>query len=185
MTALIFIGPPGTGKTSIVEELESLGWLAADIHHAVARILNVHVAELHLDTDPAQRIELEREVLGALLDDVESATEGNYALAVPSSALGLIGEDESEPLRERILKAAGAGALTVIQLQTELGKLVMRNGLVGVRSSNVVLPRKELRAHIERHQPTYDLLATRTIDTTESDASSIAVQINAEFGAAS
>lgn len=172
MTALLLIGPPGTGKSAVLGELEELGWMAADVDIAVSRTLGIDERDLHLDLPRDQLAATQREIARALFGDIEQIAV-DCAIAIPTSV--------AQAERETIVELRDSGTAIIVALSASLDKLVMRNGLVGVRSNNVVLPRKELRRHLADHQPLYDDLSSETLDTTEATPAEVAAELHARY----
>ncbi|QOQ38858.1 shikimate kinase [Trueperella pecoris] len=182
MSAIFLVGASGTGKSAIVSALGEAGWTVADVDLAVATRVGLTVADLYLLVDPEERRVRIAEAIGELLDDIEADPSGSWALAIPSAALGesLEAEGPFAGTRDR-LRAAGE----VVHLTADLSTLVTRNGLIGPRSTAVVMPRKEFRAMLERRTPIYDAVSTATYDTTASTPAVAAEEIVSLLGAGS
>ncbi|MFY9262950.1 MAG: hypothetical protein GX483_00870 [Actinomycetaceae bacterium] len=178
MVAIILIGGSGTGKSAIVSELEERGFLSADIDVTTARVLDRTVSQLYLDTPTDQRRRTQTAVITELLDDIRNFPKQNYAIALPSDGLGTSLNDEyARVVRQSLQKLRTERGVVVIWLQAELTTLVNRNGLVGPRMTNLVLPRKELRLHLEQRAPVYAEFADHIVDTTDTEAAQAANQI--------
>ncbi|AHU90353.1 shikimate kinase [Trueperella pyogenes] len=172
MSALVLVGAPGTGKTSVVGELARLGWNAADAGAVAATMRALTVEDFYLLTDTDERQRTLAQVLETLLDDIEAAPEARWGLAVPSEGLGESVDDDGPfaSIRQRLR----ASSCMVVHLTADLSTLMTRNGLIGPRSATLVMPRKELRSMLERRLSLYDAVATHTYDTTSRSVQEVA-----------
>ena len=163
MSAIILIGPSGTGKSAVVADLGERGWTAADVEDAVARRNGVTLDDFYVLVEDRERNEAIRAELHAFFDDIEAEPDELWALAIPSGGLGTSLDDDFRDIRDRL---AALPQATIVRLSADLSTLVTRNGLIGPRSGAMVMPRKEFRIMMEARQPVYDSVATHVCDTT-------------------
>lgn len=164
MSVIALIGSAGVGKTSVLRELDQQGWVCADVDRISAQTLGLGYEDFFTERSQADRLATQYAVLDLLLTDVEAEPATNFALAIPANCLGTVpGDDAGQALAARMKRIPG---LVFVELTAELGSLVTRNGLIGSRSSNFVLPRRELRAHLESRRPVWAELSDVTVDTT-------------------
>lgn len=175
MSAIALLGSAGVGKSAVLRELEVLGWVCADVDRASARVRGVSYEEFFTEHSQEERLAAQYAMLDLLLGDVEEATTTDFAIAIPAECLGTVrGDAVGVAFAERM---QAMESLFFVQLTADLGSLVTRNGLIGARSSNVVLPRRELRSHLALRQPVWDELADFTVDTTHVSPAAMAERI--------
>lgn len=182
MTSVLLIGAPGTGKTSVVTELQRNGWTAGDTGQALESEFGEEQYLVTVDVPASERTKRERDVLAAMLDDVANNPEANYAISAGSEVFG-DDPSESPELIDTVESMRKNGSLRVVQLTSDLSSLMKRNGLMGQRSSSVVMPRKNLRELLDRRRPLYDSLSDSIIDSTDREPAHIAADIIRDFGA--
>ncbi|MFC5370092.1 hypothetical protein [Arcanobacterium bovis] len=171
MTVVFLIGAPGTGKSAAVRELDKRGWIVADIDsivHSTGRTPEQYI----LDDDLASLRGIYRDIFMQLVRDIERFPTADYALALPSQ---LICDDDGtsiDPVVSRTLEQLRAAEYTqgnvyVVGLIANISKLMLRNGLMGNRGVNPVLPRKTLRELNSRFEVMMQVLTADIIDTSD------------------
>lgn len=174
MSAIILVGPSGTGKSAVVAELGERGWIGADVDEVVARRSGMSLNDFYVLVDQNERNEIIRKELHAFFDDIEAEPDELWALAIPSEGMGTSLDDDFQDIRDRLKALPGA---TIVHLTADLSTLVTRNGLIGPRSATMVMPRKEFRLMMNARQPVYDSVSTHECDTTKRTPSDTAEEI--------
>ncbi len=163
MSAIILVGPTGTGKSAVVAELAERGWTAADVADVVASRHGMSLNDFYVLLDQQERNDAIRHELHAFLDDIEAEPNEHWALAVPSEGLGLTLDDDFQDIRDRLKHLQDS---VIVKMTADLSTLVVRNGLIGPRSATMVMPRKEFRIMMEERDPVYRAVSTHECDTT-------------------
>lgn len=179
---VFIIGAPGTGKTSVATELQNSGWMVADLDD-ILLARGINPAEFVLE---GKHTELEAsyyELLTSLIEDVIRDPREKYAIALPSNFVVTEGSRESNPkLCQTLACIQDVTPMYVVGLETNLSQLVLRNGLMGNRGVNPVMPRKSLRDLYERFSEAVSPLVTLYLDSSAKSAAELAQVIDEECG---
>lgn len=145
---VVLIGPPGAGKTTVGEALAGeLGLPLRDTDRIVEQRAGCTVAELFVEHGEARFRELETEAVREALD----AGDGVVALG---------GGAPLDPRTQQRLRGR-----TVVLLDVDLAHAADRVGLARSRPVLMLNPRAELHRLLSQRRPTYERLATVTVDT--------------------
>lgn len=150
MTAVVLVGPPGAGKSSVGRLLASeLGVPFADTDELVTAAAGKPVGDIFIeDGEPVFR-ELERAAVARGLDAV---CEGGI-LALGSGAV----------LDADVRRMIAGG--TVVYLEPGFATVARRTGMDRPRVVIPGNPRGQLRALLEERRPVYAALASMTVST--------------------
>jgi shikimate kinase len=157
---VVLMGPPGSGKTTV--------------GYALARALGV---ELH-DTDQAIEVQQGRSISDIFLDDGEARfrelerAEVASSLALHPGVLSLGGGAVMDPMT-----AAALAGHTVVFLDVGIADAANRVGFNRSRPLLAVNPRAQWIAMMAVRRPTYERLATFTVQTAGRAAQDIAQEI--------
>ncbi|QRV02941.1 hypothetical protein JTE88_04275 [Arcanobacterium phocisimile] len=171
MSALILIGPDGSGKSTLLAEYARRGYTTADVDHAVACSLGVPVADLFTTVAPAQRIELTAAIVRDLFDDIRREPQTLFILALPADYVDI------PDVVAQFVTLKNDADLTVVVVEAGVSALMTRLGLYGPRVTNIVLPRKELKAQLEKRLPLYYQHADHRVDTTHESRENMACDV--------
>jgi shikimate kinase len=161
---VVLMGPPGSGKTTV--------------GYALARALGV---ELH-DTDQAIEVQQGRSISDIFLDDGEARfrelerAEVASSLALHPGVLSLGGGAVMDPMT-----AAALAGHTVVFLDVGIADAANRVGFNRSRPLLAVNPRAQWIAMMAVRRPTYERLATFTVQTAGRAAQDIAQEIVARM----
>ena len=157
---VVLVGPPGSGKTTV--------------GYALARALGV---ELH-DTDQAIEVQQGRSISDIFLDDGEARfrelerAEVVASLALHPGVLSLGGGAVMDPVA-----AAALAGHTVVFLDVGIADAANRVGFNRSRPLLAVNPRAQWSRLMEVRRPTYERLATFSVQTTGRTPRDIAAEI--------
>ncbi len=168
MTAVVLVGPPGAGKSSVGRLLASgLGVPFADTDELVALAAGKPVGDIFVeDGEPAFR-ELERAAVARGLD----AVRDRGVLALGSGAV--LDAEVRAMIAER----------TVIYLEAGFATVARRAGLDRPRVVIPGNPRARLRALLEERRPVYEALASLTVPTDAAAPEEVAAGLAARLAA--
>ncbi len=162
---VVLIGPPGSGKTTV--------------GRALASLLGVE----HRDTDQAIEVQQGRSILDIFVDDGEhrfrelERAEAASSLASHPGVLSLGGGAVMDPVT-----AAALVGRTVVFLDVGIADAAKRVGLDRSRPLLAVNPRAQWIRMMEVRRPTYERLATFTVQTAGRDPQDIAAEIAQRLG---
>lgn len=160
MTAVVLIGPPGAGKSTVGPLLAArLGVAFRDTDADVAKAAGQPVGDIFIDQGEQAFRELERQAATSAL------REHDGVLALGS---GAVLDQEIRHMLED---------LPVVYLATGFGTVARRVGLDRPRVVVPGNPRGRLRAMLDERAPLYEGLATATVHTDDQDPEEIADQI--------
>jgi shikimate kinase len=161
--AVILIGPPGAGKTTVGVALAArLGVTFTDTDAEVEAVAGKPVSDIFITDGEPEFRRLEREAVAT-------------ALAGRDGVIGLGGGAVMDSDTRRRL----AGR-RVVYLETGFTELVKRVGLDHARPLLIgTSPRAQLKALLEQRLPVYDSLAWLTVGTDGRDPEQIAAEIAA------
>lgn len=169
MTTLIIAGASGTGKATLLGELERRGYTVADLEATAARLASLTIPELYLLKDFQQRGQLFAQLASGLADDVVQNPEANWAISLPTEAT-----QPEHPALEHLRQLPGA---KLVHLTASLNAIMERTHLNAQRMATVVLPRKEARALAEKVDANLNGLADITLDTSELSPAQVAEKL--------
>jgi shikimate kinase len=158
--AVVLIGPPGSGKTTV--------------GRALAMLLGVELC----DTDQAIEVQQGRSISDIFLDEGESRfreleqAEVASALASHTGVLSLGGGAVMDPAT-----AAALAGHTVVFLDVGIADAAKRVGFNHARPLLAVNPRAQWTAMMDIRRPTYERLATFTVRSTARTPQDIAAEI--------
>lgn len=174
MSTLLLIGASGVGKTAIAAQLQTHGWLSADVDQAVASQLGRSETSAYVDIPIAQRRSVEEEIFLQLVTQVLEQQPENCVVAASS---GLFGSDPGNIVLQEPLEQWKDGGGKVVLLTAELGTMITRLGLASAQLGGLVLPRRELRVQLEKRRGLYQELADLEFDTTNTTPAQAAQQL--------
>lgn len=164
--AVILIGPPGAGKTSVGQLLATLlGTGLTDTDSLVAEAAGKPVADIFIeDGEPSFR-SLERAVVVT-------------AIQTQRGVIALGGGAVLDPAAQRLLTGQ-----RVVYLETGFAAVARRSGIDGPHPPLPGNPRGRLRQLLDERRRVYEELAWLTLRTDDSDEQEIAGQIAAAITA--
>lgn len=164
-SCVVLIGPPGSGKTTVGQALAALlGVQLRDTDHAIEDQQGRSISDIFMDEGEPRFRELER---------AEVAT----ALASHSGVLSLGGGSVMDPEAS----AALAGH-TVVFLDVGIAEAAKRVGFDRSRPLLAVNPRAQWIRMMEARRPTYERLATITVQTAGREPDDIAAEVAQRLG---
>ena len=170
MPRAVLIGPPGSGKSSVGEELAKiLGCEFVDSDTQIVARSGKAIAEIFLDDGEATFRSLEREVVGELLQ----STPG---------VLSLGGGAILDPDSQKLLAASKAKGTEIIYLHIELTTAVQRVGLNKDRPMLLLNPRQQWNSLMAARRHIYESLATQSFSTDGASAHDVAALIAEKMG---
>jgi shikimate kinase len=151
--ALVVVGPPASGKTTVGRRLAAaLGVAFRDSDADVEAQTGTTIADLFIDQgEPHFRALEERAVA--------------RALAEHDGVLALGGGAVTSPATRELLVAHGRAGGTVVWLDVDVASAAKRAGLSRDRPLLAVNPRAMLRTMLEARAPLYAEVATITVST--------------------
>ncbi|MDR3360599.1 MAG: shikimate kinase [Bifidobacteriaceae bacterium] len=150
MSAIVLIGPPGAGKTTVGRELaRALGLEFLDTDQMVEARLGRPVAEIFTGLGEAAFRAAEQ---AAVTEALARAEQAGLVLSVGGGA----------PLTPAIFEALRTGPLVVF-LDVSAALALKRVGLNHARPLLAASPRKILRQLMDARRPTYEALADVTV----------------------
>jgi shikimate kinase len=151
--ALVVVGPPASGKTTVGRRLAAaLGVAFRDSDADVEAQTGTTIADLFIDQgEPHFRALEERAVA--------------RALAEHDGVLALGGGAVTSPATRQLLVAHGRAGGTVVWLDVDVASAAKRAGLSRDRPLLAVNPRAMLRTMLEARAPLYAEVATITVST--------------------
>ena len=163
MSAVVLIGPPGAGKTSVGELLAAeLGVPFADTDAEVARAAGKPVGDIFVDDGEQVFRELER---GAVMRGLDAVSPESGVLALGSGAV-------LDPDVRRML----AGQV-VVYLEAGFATIAKRSGMDRPRVVVPGNPRGMLRAMLEERRPVYAELAAITVSADDTAPEEVAADL--------
>ena len=157
---VVLTGPPGSGKTTVGRALAAmLGVALRDTDHAIEAQQHQSISDIFLDQGEPRFRELER-------------AEVASSLASHTGVLSLGGGAVMDPLTQ----AALAG-LTVVFLDVGIADAARRVGFDQSRPLLAVNPRAQWVQMMEIRRPTYERLATFSVQTAGRIPQDIAAEI--------
>ena len=157
---VVLTGPPGSGKTTVGRALAAmLGVALRDTDHAIEVQQGRSISDIFLDEGESRFRELERaEVASSLASHPGVLSLGGGAVMDPST------------------QAAMAG-LTVVFLDVTIADAAKRVGFDRSRPLLAVNPRAQWTQMMEARRPTYERLATFSVQTTGRAPQDIATEV--------
>ena len=163
MTAIVLIGPPSAGKTSVGSLLAAeLGVPFADTDELVAAAAGKPVGDIFVDDGEQVFRELER---GAVARGLDAVGPGGGVLALGSGAV-------LDPDVRRML----AGQV-IVYLEAGFATVAKRTGMDRPRVVIPGNPRGQLRAMLEERRPVYAGLASVTVATDDMAPEEVAADL--------
>ncbi len=157
---VVLTGPPGSGKTTVGRALAAmLGVAFRDTDHAIEVEQGQSISDIFLDQGEPRFRELER-------------AEVASSLASHTGVLSLGGDAVMDP----VTQAALAG-LTVVFLDVGIADAAKRVGFDRSRPLLAMNPRAQWVQMMETRRPTYERLATFSVQTAGRSPREIAAEI--------
>jgi shikimate kinase len=148
--ALILVGPPGSGKSTVGRmAAERLGLEFRDFDDDIERVHGIHAGELVVKLGREKFQESEREILADLLPRCEGV-------------LALGGGTPTAPGVAELLEP-----YHVVFLDVNLDQLLRREGLVTLHPWLLPNPRAHLKELLNNRRPVYTAVSAATIPTSE------------------
>jgi shikimate kinase len=162
---VVLIGPPGSGKTTVGSALAALlGVELRDTDQAIEAQQGRSITDIFVDNGEHRFRELERAEAGASLASHPGVLSlGGGAVMDPVTAAALVGH-------------------TVVFLDVGIADAAKRVGLDRSRPLLAVNPRAQWIRMMEVRRPTYDRLATFTVQTAGREPGEIAAEIAQRLG---
>lgn len=159
-SCVVLIGPPGAGKTTVGQALASLlGVELRDTDQAIEVEQGRSISDIFMDEGESRFRELERaEVASSLACHLGVLSLGGGAVMDPVTALALAGR-------------------TVVFLDVGIADAAKRVGFNQSRPLLVVNPRAQWTRMMDLRRPTYERLASFTVQTAGLDPQDIAAEI--------
>jgi shikimate kinase len=171
--AVVLIGPPGSGKSTVAGILsEHLGLPARDTDTDVEAVAGKSVAEIFVEDGEPRFRALEREAV-------------TQALAVHDGVLALGGGAVLDEHSQAALEAYAAAGGVVVFLDVSLAHAGPRVGFNQARPLLLGNPRAKWQALMEARRPVYERLATLRVVTDARTPRQVAGEIEAVIGGAS
>jgi shikimate kinase len=169
--ALVFVGPPASGKTTVGTAIAAeLRLPFRDTDADVEAQTGTRIADLFVEQgEPHFRILEERAVARALAEH-----EGVLALG---------GGAVTSPATRRLLVDHGRSGGTVIWLDVDVASAAKRAGLSRDRPLLAVNPRAMLRTMLQARAPLYAEVATVTVSTAGRSIPEVVTEVLAAVGA--
>ncbi|WP_124054855.1 nucleoside/nucleotide kinase family protein [Arcanobacterium ihumii] len=178
---VFIIGAPGTGKTSVATELQNSGWTVADLDDNLLA-QGISPAEFVLEGKHTELEASYHQLLTSLIEDVKREPGEKYAIVLPSNFVVTEGSSDCNPkLLQTLARIRDTTPMYAVGLETNLSKLVLRNGLIGNRGVNPVMPRKSLRNLYERFSEAVSPLVNLSLDSSTQSAAELAKIIDQEY----
>ncbi len=157
---VVLTGPPGSGKTTVGRALaEMLGVAFRDTDHAIEVQQGQSISDIFLDQGEPRFRELERaEVASSLASHTGVLSLGGGAVMDPPTQAALAG-------------------LTVVFLDVGIADAAKRVGFDRSRPLLAMNPRAQWIQMMEMRRPTYERLATFTVQTAGRSPQDIAAEI--------
>jgi shikimate kinase len=158
--AVVFVGPPGAGKTTVGQAVAALlGVEFADTDHLVEARAGKPIPEIFIDDGEPEFRRLERETIAGSLGSFDGV------LALGGGAIMDVGTRDA--LRGQ----------TVVFLDVQLSDAVKRVGLGAGRPLLSVNPRATLKYLMDQRRPLYESVATHTVQTGGRTPEEIAAEL--------
>jgi len=164
---IVLIGPPGAGKSSI--------------GRALAKAMNIDFA----DTDILIEAEQGRSVSQIFVDDGESAfrqIEERVCLTALEDFRGVLALGGGAPMTESIAEKLRQCDGEIIFLDVSLAVAAPRVGFNRDRPLLLKNPRQQWQTMMEMRRPTYEALASMTLDVGDRSVSTIVKELMAKVG---
>jgi shikimate kinase len=163
--ALVVVGPPASGKTTVGRRLAAaLGVAFRDSDADVEAQTGTSIADLFVDQgEPHFRALEERAVA--------------RALAEHDGVLALGGGAVTSPATRELLVAHGRAGGTVVWLDVDVASAAKRAGLSRDRPLLAVNPRAMLRTMLEARAPLYAEVATITVSTSARPVQDVVAEV--------
>jgi shikimate kinase len=169
--ALVLIGPPGSGKTTVGRLVaQRLGVGFRDTDADVEQVAGKAVADVFVEDGEPRFRELEREAV-------------TTALAEHDGVLALGGGAVMDPLTQSALEGYKAAGGVVVFLDVSLAHAAPRVGFNQSRPLLVGNPRARWAELMERRRPTYERLATARVLSDGRAAKDVAAEVYQEVQA--
>ena len=162
---VVLIGPPGSGKTTVGRALAALlGVKLRDTDQAIEVQQGRSISDIFVDDGEPRFRELERaEAASSLASHPGVLSRGGGAVMDPVTSAALVGH-------------------TVVFLDVGIADAAKRVGLDRSRPLLAVNPRAQWIRMMEVRRPTYERLATFTVQTAGRDPQDIAAEIAQRLG---